>query len=106
MGRPRIYANDAERQRAFRARRRLKAAIAQRDPAQNAALVDDVTALPADEGAGQTVSANGAENAAPTIWDIFDEIWGSIPAEEFDKLPPDLTTQLDHYVYGLPKKEQ
>ncbi len=32
-------------------------------------------------------------------------IWADVPAEEWAKLPPDLSDQLDHYIYGTPKKE-
>jgi hypothetical protein len=105
MGRPRIYANDAERQRAFRARRRLKAANAQRDPALDPTLDSGPTDAMIDGAAPEAPVDAGAEDAGPTIWEIFEEIWGSIPAEEFEKLPKDLSTQLDHYIYGLPKRE-
>lgn len=32
----------------------------------------------------------------------LDRIWADVPESEWDKLPPDLTDQLDHYVYGTP----
>lgn len=32
-------------------------------------------------------------------------IWADVPEEEWAKLPPDLSDQLDHYIYGAPKKE-
>jgi hypothetical protein len=32
------------------------------------------------------------------------EIAATIPAAELAKLPPDFTDQLDHYVYGTPKR--
>jgi len=32
------------------------------------------------------------------------EIWQDLPAAEWGKLPADLSDQLDHYVYGTPKK--
>jgi hypothetical protein len=28
-----------------------------------------------------------------------------VPKEEWDKLPADLTDNLDHYIYGTPKKK-
>ena len=87
MGRPRVYANDAERQRAFRARRRLKATAS---------------------GAPTPVELPGtvAEGAVPAIWDLMEEIWGTVPDEEVRKLPVDGATQHDHYLYGLPKRER
>ncbi|HZP84594.1 MAG TPA: hypothetical protein VFB21_23365 [Chthonomonadaceae bacterium] len=32
------------------------------------------------------------------------EIAASIPKEELAKLPPDFCDQLDHYIYGTPKR--
>lgn len=52
---------------------------------------------------------NGAPTTAePTkpIWEVFDDIIGTIPDEEFAKLPTDGAEQHDHYIYGLPKKTQ
>jgi hypothetical protein len=33
------------------------------------------------------------------------EIMADVPAEEFSKLPQDGARQVDHYVYGLPKRD-
>jgi hypothetical protein len=33
------------------------------------------------------------------------EIMADVPAEEFAKLPKDGARQVDHYVYGLPKRD-
>ena len=38
------------------------------------------------------------------IWEVADEIRKSIPAEEWAKLPVDGAAQLDHYLYGSPKR--
>ncbi len=38
------------------------------------------------------------------IWEVAAEIRGSIPAEEWAKLPKDGGEQLDHYIYGSPKR--
>ena len=40
---------------------------------------------------------------APTIEDELRAIWADVPAAEWDRLPPDLTDNLDHYIYGTPK---
>ncbi len=47
-----------------------------------------------------------SEVASPhkPIWEVFQEISSSIPEEEWDKLPTDSSEQLDHYVYGTPKR--
>ena len=38
------------------------------------------------------------------IAQVLAEIAARIPPEEMDKLPPDFTEQLDHYIYGTPKR--
>jgi Arc/MetJ-type ribon-helix-helix transcriptional regulator len=38
------------------------------------------------------------------IWEVAAEIRRSIPAEEWAKLPKDGAEQLDHYLYGAPKR--
>jgi Arc/MetJ-type ribon-helix-helix transcriptional regulator len=38
------------------------------------------------------------------IWEEIEELAASIPDEEFQKLPGDGAEQLDHYIYGLPKR--
>jgi len=50
-------------------------------------------------------------NAAPQphttqkpIWEIAEELFGDIPDEELERLPPDGAAQHDHYIYGLPKR--
>ena len=53
-------------------------------------------------------SGNGGNGqTAPTQGRAFDEelerIWSDVPDAEWDKLPADLTDQLDHYLYGTPK---
>ena len=34
------------------------------------------------------------------------EIWGDMPADVQAKLPRDGASQIDHYVYGLPKSDR
>jgi len=38
------------------------------------------------------------------IWEEIEELTANIPDEEFLKLPVDGAEQLDHYIYGLPKR--
>lgn len=42
--------------------------------------------------------------AKQTLWEDLDEIWAAVPDEELRKLPADLASQHDHYLYGLSKK--
>jgi hypothetical protein len=43
------------------------------------------------------------ETARP-IEDILAELAREIPEEDWKRLPPDLTDNIDHYVYGTPKR--
>ncbi len=51
-----------------------------------------------------------AANATPPqegrkpIWEQFAEAFDEVPDEELARLPTDLAAQVDHYVYGLPKR--
>ena len=38
------------------------------------------------------------------IADVLAEIAATIPSAELARLPPDFTDQLDHYIYGTPKR--
>ena len=47
------------------------------------------------------------ENLEPqkrTPWQIWQEHLKDIPEEELDKIPTDASQNLDHYLYGAPKK--
>jgi Arc/MetJ-type ribon-helix-helix transcriptional regulator len=38
------------------------------------------------------------------IWEVVDELRRNVPPEELAKLPKDGAEQLDHYLYGAPKR--
>ena len=40
---------------------------------------------------------------AARIEDELAEIFADVPAAEWSDLPPDLSSHLDHYIYGTPK---
>ena len=40
------------------------------------------------------------------IWDVIAERMKMLPAEVFERLPEDGASQHDHYIYGLPKRDQ
>ncbi len=47
------------------------------------------------------------ENLEPprrTLWEMWQEHLEDIPEEELDKIPTDASLNLDHYLYGAPKK--
>ena len=48
--------------------------------------------------------APGVPTAHKPIWEVVDDLRKSIPPEEFAKLPKDGAEQLDHYLYGSPKR--
>jgi hypothetical protein len=45
-----------------------------------------------------------ATQAPKPVWELFAEAFEDIPDEELEKLPTDLAANVDHYVYGLPKR--
>ncbi len=38
------------------------------------------------------------------IWEVITDIVKGVPDEVFDRLPNDGASQVDHYIYGLPKR--
>ena len=42
--------------------------------------------------------------SARPIWEELSELARKIPKEEWDRLPSDLSENIDHYVYGVPKR--
>lgn len=42
--------------------------------------------------------------SVPSVLDIFQEARDAIPEDDMEKLPVDGAAQVDHYVYGLPKR--
>ncbi len=39
-----------------------------------------------------------------TLGELIDECFKDVPTEVMDKLPEDASANLDHYLYGAPKK--
>ena len=56
-----------------------------------------VLVYPAEE------NSTAAPDTCP-IAEVLADIAAAIPPSELAKLPPDFTDQLDHYVYGTPKR--
>jgi Arc/MetJ-type ribon-helix-helix transcriptional regulator len=42
--------------------------------------------------------------AEKPIWEKFEDIAAGIPKEVWDKMPADSSEQLDHYLYGSPRR--
>ena len=66
---------------------------------QHALQRDDKTPQP-EHGHEQTSPMTVGEE----ILAMVDAIWSAVPEEELAKLPPDLSANLDHYLYGTPKR--
>ena len=45
-----------------------------------------------------------AGGGAVPAWKRVIEIMGRVPDEDFDRIPVDSSEQLDHYIYGTPKR--
>lgn len=45
-----------------------------------------------------------AEDEEP-IWELAERLMRDVPDEEWERLPKDLCDNLDHYLYGHPRKE-
>jgi hypothetical protein len=43
------------------------------------------------------------DTTAPPIEEVLRAIVADVPKEEWDRLPADLSDNLDHYIYGTPK---
>ena len=79
-------------------------------PETSAAPRRNARAIPADAGAangrkpGRRPAKKPAARAeAKPIWQLFEEAARSLPQEEIDRAPTDLSEQHDHYLYGSPK---
>jgi hypothetical protein len=50
----------------------------------------------------------GSDRPATTerpIWETITDMVKDIPDAVFDRLPKDAASQVDHYIYGLPKRD-
>ena len=47
---------------------------------------------------------DGYDETAPAIEDLLASIAAEVPDEQWQRLPADLTDDLDHYLYGTPKR--
>jgi hypothetical protein len=56
---------------------------------------------------GNQEDATEHPTAAPLPgWQLFAEAFHDVPEEELARLPTDLAAQVDHYIYGLPKRAE
>jgi len=45
------------------------------------------------------------KSPGPRIWEVIAERMKRVPAEDWASIPHDGASQIDHYVYGLPKRD-
>jgi hypothetical protein len=71
--------------------------------------------LPAGEEAEVTVVVErraatdapaGGDASSKPLWQRIVEIGAAVPEGDWDKVPVDLSKNLDHYLYGAPKEEE
>jgi hypothetical protein len=46
-----------------------------------------------------------AESSDRPIWEVIADVMKDVPDEVFDRLPKDGASQVDHYIYGLAKRD-
>ena len=61
----------------------------------------DQAAIMAQHGLAETIPV---PHPRRPIEEVLEELAAEVPDEEWEKLPADLTDQLDHYLYGTPKR--
>jgi plasmid stability protein len=64
--------------------------------------------LSAEQYARQVLEHDLEEAPTPPrrrIWDVIPERMKQLPPEDLAALPRDGASQIDHYVYGLPKRD-
>ena len=77
-------------------------------------LIDKVRALPPDkqrealrllDSLATGASSEETDVNRRPIWEVVDEINAGLPADTWENVPPDGSVNLDHYLYGAPKRQ-
>jgi hypothetical protein len=77
-------------------------------------LIDKVRALPPNkqrealrllDSLALDDSSEGTNADRISIWEVVDKINTSLPADTWENVPTDGSINLDHYLYGAPKKQ-
>lgn len=67
-------------------------------------IIDEAAASEDQPDRTNGQAAHVAPGPKKHIWEIADDLLSDIPEEAFEELPTDGATQLDHYIYGTPKR--
>jgi hypothetical protein len=59
-----------------------------------------------DPATDERLQASTAASSSRPIWEVVVELGSEVPEAEWAKVPKDLATNLDHYLYGVPKPEE
>jgi hypothetical protein len=74
----------------------------------NSAKVRVIVLLSEDEAISsngdRTEASDSQDFSAQSFLSMIDEIRAQVPEEEWKKLPIDLSKNVDHYLYGAPKR--
>ena len=57
-----------------------------------------------EQGNKQNHGEPAYDYSARPLWEIAQELASQIPPEEWEKVPADASINLDHYLYGAPRK--
>ncbi len=62
--------------------------------------------IPPSEVSRRGPAAEGREPTSPRkpLWETIAEIARSVPEESWARIPSDASYQLDHYLYGAPRR--
>jgi hypothetical protein len=67
-------------------------------------IVERVQALPPDKQQEVLRFVESLTARKKTLLEEIGEVFGDVPDEEWNKLPRDGSENLDHYLYGAPKR--
>jgi len=68
------------------------------------AIVKKVNTLSVEQQEKVLEFVENLEPQRKTLWEMWQKHLKEIPQEELDEIPPDASLNLDHYLYGAPKK--
>ena len=77
-------------------------------------LIDKVRALPPDkqwealkllDSLATDPNSEGAGTDRRSIWEVVDEVNAVLPPDTWENVPTDGSINVDHYLYGAPKKQ-
>ena len=67
-------------------------------------IYEKVKTLPAEQQEEVLDFVKNLEPQRQTLWEMWQKHLKDIPQEELDEIPTDASVNLDHYLYGAPKK--